>query len=269
MQQLIVGDIELTLLLDAHTSIEGNKAFYPAQPAQWGPFFGMTENGQVPNVVRTLLIRKGDELTLVDTGFGEEEPGHDRGTTLDGLGEMGIKPRDISRVILTHAHGDHCLGNTVKRSGRWIPVFPMAKHVIQKAEVAEMANSQTEVWATRFAPLADRDQLELVDGCHRISDSLELWPTPGHTIGHQAVVIRSKVSVAAFVGDLAVFASSFVHPNWGPDWAWSRTEAAQTRSRVASWAVANDALLIVPHDPDKPCVRVKNSDAGIAVVPVL
>jgi len=265
MQQLILGDIELSLLLDAHTSVEGNKAFYPAQPAQWGQFFGMTENGQVPNVVRSLLIREGNALTLVDTGFGEVEPGHARGTTLDSLAEMGIKPGDISRVILTHAHGDHCLGNTVQRAGRWIPVFPMATHVVQKAEVAAMADAKTELWTTRFAPLADRDQLELVDGCQRLTDSLELWPTPGHTIGHQAVVIRSNDRLAAFVGDLAVFAANFVHPNWGPDWAWSRTEAARTRSRIADWAIEHDAVLIVPHDPDRPCIRIENTDDGLAL----
>lgn len=264
MARYMLGDIELHLLLDAHTSIGGNKAFYPGQPAEWSPGFTVTEQGEIPNVVRTLLVREGDALTLVDTGFGEEEPGHPRGRTLERLADIGVSPEDISRVILTHAHGDHVLGNTVQRSGRWIPVFPSAVHVVQEAEVAKMAASNSEWWSTRFAPLAAMDLLELVEGRQRLSDALELWPTPGHTIGHQAIIIRSRDHVAADVGDLAVFAASFLRADWGPDWAWSRTEDANSRSAVAKWAVASDAVLIVPHDPDYGYARLASNEDGLS-----
>ena len=261
----MLGHIELHLLLDTHTSIGGNKAFYPAQPAEWNPGFTVTDEGEIPNVVRTLLIREGNALTLVDTGFGEEEPGHPRGRTLERLADMGVKPDDIGRVILTHAHGDHCLGNTVRRPEGWVPVFPSATHVVQKVEVAGMAASNTELWSTRFAPLAAMDLLEVVEGRQRLSDALELWPTPGHTIGHQAVMIQSGNHLALDVGDLAVFAASFLHADWGPDWAWSRAEDANSRSEVADWAVANDALLIVPHDPEYGYARLVISEDGLSV----
>jgi len=266
MNERVVGGVTLNLLLDAHTSIEGDKAFFPAQADEWSPGFEVDAGGAIPNVVQSLLIRDGDELTLVDTGFGEEEMPDRRESTIKSLAECGVQPKDISRVILTHAHGDHCMGNTLKRRRRWLAAFPLATYIVQASEVASLAAAQSELWLTRFEPIDSRGQLQLVDGQVVISETLELWPTPGHTVGHQSVIIRSRSESAVFVGDLAIFAASFLHDGWGPDWAWSREADNANRAAVADWAVSNDALVIVPHDPVHSFVRFSRSDGRLVLV---
>lgn len=267
-QSLHLGPLELTLILDARGGIEeGDRIFYPATREEWSARLDSDPQGNVPVVVNALLISEGDQHTLVDTGFGEEERSEREENVLDSLAQVGVQPKHIGRVILTHAHGDHCLGNTLRRAGRWLPTFPLAEYVIQEREIAAMRELGDEIWHTRFEPLAERGQLRLIDSSTELSETLACWPTPGHTIGHQSVLIRANEKRALFVGDLAVLAGNLEHLEWGPSWAWSREADLESRRIVARWAADNKAILILGHDPKYPWVTLEHAGEGYRVLP--
>ena len=268
MQSFTLGAVELTLILDAHGTIDGNQVFHPAPQEVWSVGLDPDPQGNVAMVVTGLLISEGERHTLVDTGYGEEERPEREESILKGLGALGIQPKEIGCVILTHSHGDHCLGNTLNRAGRWLAAFPLAEYVVQESEISGLRTSHDPVWRTRFLPLAERGQLRLIEGSVRLTDSVACWPTPGHTTGHQAVRIASKGKQALFVGDLAILAQNMEHPEWGPDWAWSKEVDRESRQQVAEWAVDNDALLIVGHDPTHPWIRLARAGAGYRALPL-
>ncbi|MHB0858071.1 MAG: MBL fold metallo-hydrolase [Anaerolineae bacterium] len=260
-----IGNLRLALLIDATGQIPGDSLFHPARRENWGPLAPHDEAGNVPIVVHGVLISQDESHTLVDTGFGEvEEP--DRHTTIaEGLAQLGLQPKHISRVILTHGHGDHVLGNTIERSGKWLPAYPLAEYVIQAREVAYVQEHEAEIWHERLRPLQDRGQLRTIEGTTALSDTITCWLVPGHTIGHQIVVVRSDGATAAILGDLAIRSLSLCRPEWGPDWAWDSTLDVEGRRMVADWATDHAISLILPHDPEMPCVRLqRQGDSCIA-----
>ncbi|MBM3190481.1 MAG: MBL fold metallo-hydrolase [Chloroflexi bacterium] len=266
-RSLELGSLRLALILDARGTIEGDRVFHPAAPQEWSQGLSPDPSGNLPVEVNGLLISEGNAHTLVDTGFGEEERPEREENLLKSLSAIGIRPRDISRVILTHAHGDHCLGNTLLRQGRWLPTFPLAEYIVQEREIAGMRAKGEEIWQTRFQPLAERKQLRLIDGETELSATLACWPTPGHTAGHQSVLVRSGGQQALVLGDLAVLALNMQRPEWGPGWAWSFELDVRNRRRIAEWAAAEDAVLIAPHDPEWPVFRMIRASDGLRVAP--
>ena len=88
--------------------------------------------------------------------------------------------------------------------GAYVPTFAQAEYVVQEREIAAMREADDETWRNRFQPLAERGQLRTIDGETQISEILTCWPTPGHSIGHQSVMIRSEGQHALALGDLGI-----------------------------------------------------------------
>ena len=47
-----------------------------------------------------------------------------------GLGRLGVRPEDVTHVVLTHAHGDHIAGATVVHGGERVPRYPQARYLL-------------------------------------------------------------------------------------------------------------------------------------------
>jgi glyoxylase-like metal-dependent hydrolase (beta-lactamase superfamily II) len=267
---LTLGPIRLTLLLDATMRIDGDSLFHPARREEWTLDLKPDEQGALPVVVNGVLISEGNRHTLVDTGLGEDEGGKARAQNLlKSLAAAGLQAKQIGRVLLTHSHGDHVMGNTLWRGGRWLPTFPLAEYVIQKQEAEAVREENQEIWRTRLAPLVERDQLRTIDGYAQIDEHLSCWPTPGHTIGHQSVVLRTSQQHALILGDLAILAQNLEHLQWAHSWAWSSEADARSRREVNEWAIAHGAVLVVPHDPEMPWVQIQRAGDEYRALPYM
>lgn len=251
-----LGRVRLALLLDARGTIEGERVFSPASREEWGVGLQVGSDGEVPIQVTCLLIQQGEHYTLVDTGFGEELRTERRESVMRSLTAAGVQPKQVGRVIITHAHGDHAAGNTLRRGDAWLATFPLAEYVVQEREVAAMRAAGDPFWRTRFQPLADRGQLRTIDGDVALDGAVSCRLTPGHTIGHQSVVVSTPEGEAVFLGDLAVLARNLEWPEWNPSWAWSIEADVASRRAMIDWAARTGALVIVGHDPERSLVRV-------------
>ncbi|OGO05503.1 MAG: hypothetical protein A2Y73_05935 [Chloroflexi bacterium RBG_13_56_8] len=262
-----LGSIRLSHVHDGYGAIDGNRVFYPASQEEWSPGLAPDRVGFMMHAYQPLLISEGARHTLVDTGFGEENPRR-RGSMFESMQQVGVHPDEISRVIITHAHGDHVSGNTLAHAESFRPTFPQAEYVIQEREIAALREADDEDWRKRFQPLVERGQLRTIDGTTQISGSLTCWATPGHTIGHQSVLINCEGQQALVLGDLALFYKNMERPEWGASWAWSCEVDEESRRKVAEWAVENDAILILYHDPRNAWFRLRRADEGYRVVPL-
>lgn len=262
-----LGAIRLTHVHDGYGAIDGNRVFYPASQEEWSPGLAPDPVGFMLNAYQPLLISEGAQHTLVDTGFGEENPRRKR-SMFESLQQVDVHPDEIARVIITHAHGDHIGGNTITHGRSLRPTFPHAEYIVQEREIAAMREADDESWRTRFQPLVERGQLRTIDGSIQISERLACWRTPGHTIGHQCVLVSSEGQQALFLGDLALSFKNLEHPGWGASWAWSREADEENRCKVAEWAVDNDAILILYHDPRRAWFRLGRADDGYRAMPL-
>ncbi|MBN1582733.1 MAG: MBL fold metallo-hydrolase [Anaerolineae bacterium] len=263
----MIGSVSLDLLPDEIIYLDGKSVLYPSTRENWSDYLNPDRDDLIKVVVSALLIRDGQTVTLVDTGFGEVRPfGKEQGVS-SSLAALGVTPEAVDRVVLTHTHGDHVQGSTIARDGQWQATYPNASYVLQEREF-KAARHNPELWEQYLEPLSDAGQIHLVDGDVQLDKSVSCLFTPGHTIGHQSVLVRAGVESAIYLGDLAIFADSVRHPEWGPDWAWSREKDIESRKRIAHFALENDSTLILGHDLDHTFLKVVRIDGEYGVTKI-
>jgi N-acyl homoserine lactone hydrolase len=172
--------------------------------------------------VHGFVVTHPGGAVLVDTGVGGPQQWLDdwrvvNRSVADALGDLGMSPSDIGLVINTHLHFDHCGQNTV---------FPHAPCYVQRAELSRAERESPELYDW-FGFMNAR--FELLDGDAEVLPGLEVIATPGHTSGHQCVVVRGESgSFDLLIGDAAYTPRIYADP--GSD----RLPAGQA-SDVAVW----------------------------------
>jgi N-acyl homoserine lactone hydrolase len=150
--------------------------------------------GDIP--VHGFVVSDGSTAALVDTGVGGPQHVLDdwrvvNRSVADALGDIGMSPADITLVVNTHLHFDHCGQNAV---------FKHAPFYIQRSEL-ERARRQEKVTAEWFDFAGAR--FELMDGDAQVAEGVRVVATPGHTVGHQSVIVDTPDGGAIMIGDAA------------------------------------------------------------------
>jgi N-acyl homoserine lactone hydrolase len=159
-----------------------------------GSLRGADRSGEWPVHGFVVLHEKAGAI-LVDTGVG----GPDHWLTdwrvvnrsvADALAEHDLSPGDIRIVVNTHLHFDHCGQNSV---------FRHAPFYVQRAEL-ERARREARPLIDWFDFAGAR--FELLDGDAEVADGVRAVATPGHTAGHQSVVVSAD-GEEVLIGDAA------------------------------------------------------------------
>jgi len=154
------------------------------------------------------LVRDGDELILVDTGpcsvehaadFHQVEVERAAEQSLDkALALHDVDAADITTVVITHLHWDHCYG---------LPLVPNAMVYVQEREIRYGVYPQPNDDRRKYefpigAPfLADLRRMEAVDGDMDLAPGVRLIATPGHSPGHQSVLVEADRTRYLIAGD--------------------------------------------------------------------
>lgn len=137
----------------------------------------------------TVTLVRGEKLTVVDVGhFGR------RAMLVETLQTYGISPAEIGRVILTHAHWDHSQNTDL---------FPNAEIVISNRELEYSRNPKANDYATAkyFADTLSTHTVKEVSGETELEKGLGTFDTPGHTAGHQSVLVETSGGLVCLGGD--------------------------------------------------------------------
>ncbi len=178
-----------------------------------------------------------DRLTALPDGLAVPALGYTwyrRQTLVAALAAIGITPADVRYVALSHVHPDHA-GN--------VDEFPNATIVIQKAEW-DYAKTlpQKPFFFDRKTQLLEGDKDLFSDG------SLILLSTPGHTPGHQSLLVHLKqTGNVVLSGDVAHFEA-----NWSnrrvPDFNYDRSLSLSSMEKIAHVLEEKHAQLWINHD---------------------
>jgi N-acyl homoserine lactone hydrolase len=159
-----------------------------------------------PWPVHGFVVTHPGGAVLVDTGVG----GPDKllndwrvvnRSAADALADLDMTPGDIDLVINTHLHFDHCGQNAV---------FRHAAHYVQRAE-RDRAERESRSLYDWFGFMNAR--FELLDGDAEILPGLSVIATPGHTSGHQSVVVQAGDGEKdVMIGDAAYTPGLYLGP---------------------------------------------------------
>jgi glyoxylase-like metal-dependent hydrolase (beta-lactamase superfamily II) len=230
-------------------------------------FPDLGDTGRWPLHVHCHLVRTGGRAVLVDSGLGA--PWAPAGGWFgrparlpEELAALGVDPAEITDVVLTHLHPDH-VGWNVRDEEKLEPHFPNARHVVQSAELAwlrENGEEWNELYESHLQPLVDADLLVEVEGPARLLHRIELVLAPGHTPGHQCVLIDAPDRPMLITGDAFVHTGQITDPSLAYRYEHDPAEAATTRERLLSVAAERGVLLGPAHLDDGIVLVEKNGD---------
>ena len=251
-----VGRVEIVALVD--TPLGGPlDVIFPSVPEQaWEPYREIYprswEGAQFRHNAQCFLLVTPTERVLVDTGLGPGPHamlGGARGALLDELREAGTAPGEVDRVVFTHLHGDH-IGWTVNGGAA---TFPAARHLVPQADWTHFrapdGGEADPVVAAQIEPLEEMGLLDLVEGERAVTPELTLVPTPGHTPGHQSLLVSSGGERALILGDVANHPAQVEEIEWSPIFDGDAEAAAATRRAVMERLEQGGDLVVAGHFP--------------------
>lgn len=207
------------------------------------------------------LIKHGSEWLLWDTGVPESALNDPRGwSTLpklivyhldrsltDQLAEIGLKPRDIARVAISHTHGDH-IGN--------VGLFPDSAILMQQAEYSWIHSPNgpndnvNQLMALARKLLGTPRNLQLIDGDTDVygDGSVTLVSTPGHTPGSQSLLVHLKNSGFIILSGDVVHLEENFEKNIVPSLNTDKAESIASMEKVRQMIATYKATLFINHD---------------------
>lgn len=275
-----VGSVEVLALCDGVTDYHSPiDVAYPGISAQdWDPYrdrypAAFASSGTWRLHVHCFVVRSAGRTILVDTGVG---PPHAPATGWFGgsgrlpreLEEAGVDPAAVDAVVITHLHDDHIGWNV---TGDGSPRFPNARYVIPAAdweEYREPADEEDRAIAEQLLrPLQGAGVVELVDGEAVFTDDVLAFHTPGHTPGHQSVLVASRGLQLLVSGDLTNHPAQLHQPSWAAASDADPDLATETRIRVLERVEREDIAYTTSHFAE-PFGRIERLGDGWTWMPL-
>ncbi|MFC3835089.1 MULTISPECIES: MBL fold metallo-hydrolase [Deinococcus] len=270
VQERRIGEFRVTSLTDGQFRLDGGAMFGTVPKVLWSRVTDSDDLNRIPLRVNPLLIQRGGENILVETGLwdqGGEKFDHMYAAERDesvfrGLEAVGLGAEDIHLVICTHLHFDH-VGRSVTALGE--PTFPNARYVVQGQELHDARHpherSRASYIPQTFEPLVDAGLFDVVEGEHDLRPGLSVLPLPGHTLGMQGVVLRSGGQTLVYTADLLPTLNHAPLPYIMGFDLYPVTTLETRRRYFPQWA-EEGAVICTPHDPHVPFARLTVGERG-------
>lgn len=257
------GAFELFVINAGTFRLDGGAMFGTIPKVIWEKANPADERNRILLGLNCLLIRNASETILVDTGMGtvyDERFAYlydvDKSQTdlVNCLGTVGVRAADVTKVILTHLHFDHCGGNCFKAAnGGLMPTFANAIYYINRDELAYAERpdhrSKPSYLSHTWKPLIKRGQVVLTSRDEEITPGVAVLAAPGHTANHQVVMVQSEGLTACFLADLVPTPAHLkTHYVMGYDLFPKTT--METKERVLTQAQQENWLLFFEHSAE-------------------
>ena len=250
-----VGNAEIVFALDMVPPPRPPDAFFEGvTAADWQPYQDILEDGQIQLYYGHFFVRSMGKTVMVDTGMGpgpHPDRGNRTGDLLNQLRAQGVAPQDIDIVAHTHLHADH-VGWNIDRSGaRSKPYFPNARYLVPRLDWEHFTQPRHLADAPQVRdnvlPLERLGLMDLVDDGHQITDEITTLDTPGHTPGHQVILISSRGEKAMIVGDAIHSSAQIQEPDWCAGVDTSKPDSRRSRHALLERAESEGYVVAAGH----------------------
>lgn len=266
MGNISIGDTELVGVLDMVPPTRDPAVFFNDVPIEnWDPYQKEhLECGELQLYFGCFFIRSGEKVVLVDTGMGpgpHSDRGNRTGDLLNQLKRHSVDPSDIDIVIHTHLHPDHVGWNMIKNDGVYQPTFPNAEYLVPRLDweyFTASENAKSAPYVRKYVvPLEKLGRMVLVDGEHSVTEEITTLPTPGHTPGHQVILISSGRDKAMVVGDVLHNSVQVHESSWCSRVDIDKGQSTESRERILDKAEQEGYLVAAGHfHPDRHFGRI-------------
>lgn len=233
--------------------------------AIWSVWFQADPDNLIALALRSLVVESAERRVLIDTGIGHKQGAdflkhlHPFGGSglLGGLKQGGYEAEDITDVILTHLHFDHCGGSLERHpDGSLYPVFPHATYHVSQKQWENASNPNIReadaILPENIFPLEELGVLNQITEEGPLMDGLDLRMADGHTPGQLVPVIRFGKRFLIYGADLFPTRAHIpVKYNMAYDLEVTRT--MQEKERFLDQYAGNGHAILFEHDTETEC----------------
>jgi len=238
--------------------LDGGAMFGVVPKTLWQKSIPADENNLCSFAMRCLLVVDGERKILIDTGMGNKQSAkffshyfpHGNDSLLESLQRLGFQPEDITDVLLTHLHFDHCGGAVSRINDTLELTFPNALYWSSEAHwqwaTKPNAREKASFLSENILPIYEKERLRFVEEKKgektSFSPNIDIMFTNGHTRSMMHPLIKIKDKTLAY--DMYPMIS------------------LEEKENYLEEAVANNHLLFFEHDATTICCTVEKTEKG-------
>lgn len=257
--------------------LDGGAMFGVVPKSIWQNINPADENNMCNWAMRCLLVEDGNRLTLIDTGLGDKQSekffGHyylnGNATLESSLQKHGFSKDDITDVILTHLHFDHCGGAVVREEDRLVPAFRNATFWSNerhwKWATEPNAREKASFLSENILPIKESGQLKFIE--HFGADfppNITVRQVFGHTEAMMLPQINYNDKTILYMADLIPSAGHVPLPYVMAYDMFPLTTLNEKKSFLTE-CLHNDYVLYFEHDLLNECGKLEQTEKGIRV----
>jgi glyoxylase-like metal-dependent hydrolase (beta-lactamase superfamily II) len=240
--------------------VDGGAAFGVVPKKVWKKRYPCDEENYCRVAMRSLLVDTGNKLILIDTGSGEKQLEYlkffelkDMLNVETAFASMGYKCEDVTDVVLTHLHFDHCGGCTRynNTTSTYDLVFPNATHWVGKKQWDNFINPNVREADSYFSenmiPVEQAGKLKFVSENQWICPEFEIRLFDGHTLGQIVSYIYAGENTYVYLGDVIPLMAN-IPLAWISSYDILPISAMEAKKEILNEAVMKNQILVFEHD---------------------
>ena len=267
--------MKLSLFNISNFRVDGGAMFGVIPKALWSRQVQSDELNTIEMSLTSPVIETEGRVILVDAGWGDKQDEkffrhtylHGGSGLAGGLAECGYTPDDITDVIITHLHADHCGGCFINApGGGTVPFFPNAIWHMSRVqwEWANESNLREEdaFLPENIRPFGESAKLNLIEEPGELYRGVSLRICYGHTPGMLIPVINFHGKTMVCTGDL-IPTVAHIPLLWNMAYDLLPLVTIAEKQEILQEALQNDWLLLFQHDPAHECCALSETPKGI------
>jgi len=255
---------------------DGGAMFGVVPKVMWSKKYPADDNNLCNCALRSMLVIDGDRKILIDNGTGDKQADsytshyhlHGDANLQKSLNELGIGFEDITDVVFTHLHFDHCGGATrYKNNSKELElVFPNATHWVSRVQWENYLNPNVREADSYFAenmmPVFEAGKLKLVETDGELFPNFEVRIFNGHTPGLMALLVTKEDQTIVFAAD---FIPTMVNVNlkWVAAYDLYPTVVLEEKEKFLNEAAEKNFILFFQHDIQTECCSLVKTPRGV------
>ena len=268
--------MKLHLFNISNFKVDGGAMFGVIPKALWSRVYPSDESNLIVLTLNSLVVETDGHVILVDTGWGDKQDDkffrhvhrHGGEGVIEGIKSRGYSPEDITDVVLTHLHADHCGGCVRNKPGGtgFELVFPEAIYHVSRVQYEwASANNIREADAfleENILPIAQSGRINLVDEEGELFKGFSVRICYGHTPGLMIPVINFNGRKMIYTGDL-IPTMAHIPLIWNMSYDIESLKTIEEKKAILQEALDNNYILVFQHDAHFECCTLEMTPKGI------
>ena len=252
---------------------DGGSLFSVIPKQMWSKVYPADGNNITKLTLRCLLVDDGERRILIEAGVGNHYPekvrknnGYEETNSMvQSLAAKGYSPQDITDVLFTHLHWDHCNGAVLSEGGNLKLQFPNAKHWCSKKQWEHSKISNIRERAAYYSEILDflktEGNMQLVEGDCELFPEISVRMFDGHTPGQMIPFIQYEGKTWVYMADL-IPTSANIPIVWLASYDLYPVTALKEKENFMKEAAEKEYILFFEHDYYTECATVEWGEKG-------